>query len=446
MRFLLTVFLGSLAFAVFAQDLSKNELLLIQAAETGKNDTLLNLLEKKVNPNCYGWDGMTPLHFAVQNGHLTTCKILIVNGAKVDAVDIDQRSPLLLAVHFNHLEIAEYLIQKDANPNIKDFDGLTPLFYAAAYGDYFLTDMFLFYGGNQKVKDQDGKNPFMVSIWGGFPSVAKLLLQYGADVNSSDNEGNSSLMLAIDNQDTIALDSLISWGADTEIENKDGLTAVEIAILLNDTISLKRLINAGASVNHEIQPGIKTLDYATQLGRGSKIKSILIEAGAESRKGILLNHVNLGFYSQSNKDDTSIGLMGEWFDMKYRIGISAGIGQRPGRKQVRYEPNESLLYLLKETRTTFQIGAFKEFSLVHFPNRHQMGLKSSINTGMSVGSFKATTIKAPLIFSFQPQLSLFYNDNQLQYEFGYLYSVDSNDAIRPSMWTFKVFVPLTKRI
>jgi len=440
--FILSAFVG----LVYGQDLSKQELKLIQASESGNSDSVLLLLNKKVDVNCKGWDGMTPLHYAVQNGKLKTSKILISNGSKVNPLDIDNRSPLLLAVHFNHLEIAEFLIQSGADPNIKDFEGLTPLFYAAAYGDLLLTDMFLFYGGKQKVKDPDGKTPFMVAIWGGYPQIAELLKKYGANINSLDNQGNSSLVLAIQNQDTVCIDSLLSWGVDLETESNKGLTALELAIEQKDTISINSLINAGANVNHSVQEGLMTIDYADQIRAGDKIIEILENAGAKQRKGVLLNQINLGFGALISNNESRLGVALNWYDLKYQFGFYGGLSQRLKRIQVFYPVNDTIQYLFNETRTSFSIGSYKEFPIFRPGNRNQSGIKVYLGTNLSIGGFKASTKNPPARLSGQAEICWYFFDTNLQYELGYRYQLDNNSAIAPSMLSFRILVPLTSRL
>jgi len=149
------------------QDNVEKELELFEAAEKGDLSKVVTLLNDSINPGITAWDGMTPLHFASQNGHLRTVKALVLNGAKVNAKDDEERSALQLAVHFNYLDIAEFLVQHNADINSKDLYGLTPLFYAAAYGDYIMTDMFLFYSEGEPVTDPNGRSMFLAAVWGG---------------------------------------------------------------------------------------------------------------------------------------------------------------------------------------------------------------------------------------------------------------------------------------
>lgn len=431
-RFLTLITLLSLTIASIAQKPSAKEFSLIQACETGKVEQVLQLLNEGINPNCTNVDGMAPMHYAVQNGHLMIVKILVLNDAKIDITDIDNRTPLLLAVHFNQLDLAEYLVQQGADVNIPDFTGLTPLFYAAAYGDYFMTDMFLFYKGNQSVKDYSGKTPFMVAIWGGFPLAAKTLLDYGAEIDTQDNEGHTALMLTILNNDSVSTDSLISWEAALDIENNKHLTALEVALSVNNKYALKKLIIAGSDVNHNIQSSFNTMDYAISSGLKKETKSILTQAGANFNKAPSLKNFNIGLTGMFGQEDSRLGIRAEWFDSRYKFGIQTSLGQRPGRLKVYYPLNDSLNYLFRETRTSFSIGLFKQFPLVRLPQGKHYGIIVSGTLEASIGGFKATSTKPAFQIYGLPSVSLYYAKPKIRYELAYQYNPAKNYLWTPS--------------
>lgn len=427
-----------------AQELSDQEFKLIQAAETGKSSEVLALLDQGVNPNCYSWmDEMTPLHYAVQNGHLTAAKILVLNKAKVNATDISRRSPLLLAVHFNHLDLAEFLIQNGADPNIPDQDGLTPLFYAAAYGDYFMTDMFLFYGGEQDLRDADGRNPFMASIWGGFPHVAALLIQDGADVQSTDASGRNALFLAIQNRDTVSVDSLINWGISINHQTPRRQTPLTQALRQKDLFFAEKLLQNGANPNHEITPGFNTLDYARAIQAGPAVDSLLRAYGAEEVQGIHLKHLELGIISRFNSTDARIGTVFQWTDLRKQFGVYLGVLQRPGRIKVLHPLNDSTDYLFRETRTQFIAGAEKTLPMVRLPNGSQWGFQLSADAGISFGDFKASSLTPPVALSFNPHAGLYFDDTHIRYQAGFLYQMNSLRYLPKGLLTVSIYINLT---
>ena len=69
---------------------------------------------------------------AVQEGHVDVAKVLIKEGADVNAVDEDEDTPLHLAAHRGQVEIAKVLIQNGADVNAVQNDKLTALQLAAS--------------------------------------------------------------------------------------------------------------------------------------------------------------------------------------------------------------------------------------------------------------------------------------------------------------------------
>ena len=59
--------------------------------------------------------GLTPLLFAVRQGHATAVTALVEAGADVNAVSAgDKTSPLLMAIINGHFDLAQYLIERGA--------------------------------------------------------------------------------------------------------------------------------------------------------------------------------------------------------------------------------------------------------------------------------------------------------------------------------------------
>ena len=71
--------------------------------------------------------GGTPLHWAAWKGHLAMAKLLLANGAKADARDIDGRTPLYRAARNYRQAVAKLLVAKGAALNAKANHGLSPL-------------------------------------------------------------------------------------------------------------------------------------------------------------------------------------------------------------------------------------------------------------------------------------------------------------------------------
>ncbi|CAG9316375.1 unnamed protein product [Blepharisma stoltei] len=69
--------------------------------------------------------GETPLHWAVKRNDKAMAQLLIVNGAKINEVDISRRSPVFLAAKLDFPEMVKILLDAGADVNIPSMNGLT---------------------------------------------------------------------------------------------------------------------------------------------------------------------------------------------------------------------------------------------------------------------------------------------------------------------------------
>lgn len=82
--------------------------------------------------------GRTPLHVAVKYGHIDIIKLLLVNGADVNAKDVAGLHPLLLAGYNQQdqktfEDVIDILVGSGADVNVRnDITGTTVLFHAVA--------------------------------------------------------------------------------------------------------------------------------------------------------------------------------------------------------------------------------------------------------------------------------------------------------------------------
>ncbi|KAI9264448.1 ankyrin repeat-containing domain protein [Sporodiniella umbellata] len=70
-------------------------------------------------------NGLSPLHYAVDRGHLDIVRYLLDQGANINLKTEDEETPLHLACISEQLEVARLLVQKGCDPSIKDGEGKT---------------------------------------------------------------------------------------------------------------------------------------------------------------------------------------------------------------------------------------------------------------------------------------------------------------------------------
>lgn len=134
----------------------------MQALEASEEDAKLKdmaalepSLAKYVRPS----DKVTGLHVAAANGAVETVKVLLANGAAVDAVDAFNNTPLLNASMNGWDEVVTLLLDRGASVTAVDSKGRTPLHLAATNGQDGVIKLLLAKGASLTAKDSEGKLP-----------------------------------------------------------------------------------------------------------------------------------------------------------------------------------------------------------------------------------------------------------------------------------------------
>ncbi|KID75803.1 Ankyrin repeat domain-containing protein 17 [Metarhizium brunneum] len=81
---------------------------------------------------------LTPLHLAAENGHADMARLLLDNGAQVNAASTRGYTPLMLAAHNGHADTVSILIRRGADISAHAADGSRALSIAALFYDGLL--------------------------------------------------------------------------------------------------------------------------------------------------------------------------------------------------------------------------------------------------------------------------------------------------------------------
>ncbi|XP_057462409.1 acyl-CoA-binding domain-containing protein 1-like isoform X2 [Actinidia eriantha] len=95
-------------------------------AREGDEENLLKCIESGVQVNLKDSEGRTPLHWAVDRGHLNITELLVRKNADVNAKDNEGQSALHYAAVCEREAIAEFLVKQSADVDLKDDDGNSP--------------------------------------------------------------------------------------------------------------------------------------------------------------------------------------------------------------------------------------------------------------------------------------------------------------------------------
>lgn len=174
----------------------KDNALCYYLAARNKYKLLKALIKRGLDPNIRCGD-RTGLHWAAQEGCLESAKVLLEEGADVNAMEEDGMTALYIASSEPHIEIVKLLLSYQAEVDLTG-EGTTPLEIASIWGHYKVVKTLLEHGADVNYRDSEGRTPlFYVKVaqckksksHEVYKAIEKLLLQYNADTDITDKYG-----------------------------------------------------------------------------------------------------------------------------------------------------------------------------------------------------------------------------------------------------------------
>ena len=180
--------------SVFNSDIETTEIIIKEAKRRlgmGKGDALAKFINDKNN------DGLTALHFAANKGNIPLLKLLIDNGANVDAVTNLGKNVMHMAAEGNQPSMIIYLITEEHQ--------------------------------SSQCVDESGSTPLHWACYAGAEEAVNFLLNLNVDINEQDKEKLTPLHLATnEGRENIVL-KLLQKNADKDLANKKGELPIDIA-------------------------------------------------------------------------------------------------------------------------------------------------------------------------------------------------------------------------
>lgn len=259
-----------------------------EAADAGDVETIQSILAEHpelVNaPDTAGrfdTKGSLPIHLATLNGHLEAVKLLIANGADVNAGDGDNSTPIFCAGYRGYLDILNTLVDHGATIEVRDNLNVTPLLASAWGGNLDMVRFLGEKGASFDVRDNRGYTPLLASARSGNPELVEYLLDKGVDINAQNNGGISAVYMAASGDHAEVLDLLEKRGANLNAADNDGTSPLAAAVHGARVDAVKKLLELGAEVNILDNHGYTPLCHAMVRWVPTELVHLLIEHGAE---------------------------------------------------------------------------------------------------------------------------------------------------------------------
>ncbi|KII67326.1 Transient receptor potential cation channel subfamily A member 1 [Thelohanellus kitauei] len=204
--------------------------------------------------------GMTPLHYAAEQGCPRIAKILIDHKANLMASNKFDMTPLHLACEEGHPEVASLILSelKENSPgtlknyiNAKDKNSFSALHYAATSGVVELVSLLLEYGAECTFDQQtDYASPLHLACVSNQLDIVKLLVENNLNIVDVKNQNQETpLMIAASLNRTDILNYLLQHKLDIESIDNDQDTALFFACKKDHLESVKILLGAGAKLD-----------------------------------------------------------------------------------------------------------------------------------------------------------------------------------------------------
>ena len=149
---------------------------IIRAAKGGHTEKVRVLIEEGADVNAKDNLGWTALHEAAYS-ETDIVEVLLDAGIDVNAKDLAGHTALHLvsACSVCNVDVARILLENGADVNLKNFEGRTALHFAAVTGRADVVQILLEAGADADIKDNQGKTALMLAEEGGYDYVTDLL-------------------------------------------------------------------------------------------------------------------------------------------------------------------------------------------------------------------------------------------------------------------------------
>lgn len=155
-----------------------------KAAYLGAPEGQINALlsSELIDVNRRDSKGITPLMYAVVEGHAHVARVLLDNGASVSEVGVDRSTALILAAKYGHLAVTKMLVEAGADVDAKTASArATSLHYAAEKGYLEVMRVLVEAGANPNCQKIDGSTPLFTAASRGMVGAIRVLFRAKAN-------------------------------------------------------------------------------------------------------------------------------------------------------------------------------------------------------------------------------------------------------------------------
>lgn len=293
-------------------------------AFSGNIDGVAKLLQSGLASPCDISDlfGYTPLHYAVDRGHMNLCRFLLQAGARPQITDSEGNSvtdtawnkicsrrissataaeleemfkkdewfeerqftrlhKIVLNLLVTPRDLEQELSISTSDIDVADSEGRTPLSWAAESANGSAVETLLRYGADIASKSVQGKTPLHYAAQAPNVACLSMLLNHGAPVSPKNKWNQTPLNIASFAQNDAAfITPLLDHGADIHERDCYSSTALSCAIYNNNHHTARCLISRGANIHDKTEPGLTSINDGIE-NNSHECIALLLHSGAD---------------------------------------------------------------------------------------------------------------------------------------------------------------------
>jgi ankyrin repeat protein len=188
------------------------------------------------------------IYDAVRTNSLSRLRPLVATAADANVRDEEQSTPLMYAAAVGSTDAVKLLLDNGADVNAQNGTGLTALMFAST--DLPKTRLLLDRGANPNLASKLGRTPlFLAAMSQRSADIVRALVGKGADLKTKDTFGNTFLMAAASGNDTDTIRIGLDAGIDVNAAPVTGFTPLMESAAAGNVTAVRLLLGKGANVN-----------------------------------------------------------------------------------------------------------------------------------------------------------------------------------------------------
>ncbi|KZZ99028.1 Ankyrin repeat protein [Moelleriella libera RCEF 2490] len=197
----------------------------------------------------------------------------------LDQGAVAEQKLLITASTNGHEAVVRLLLDIGLHTEARDLVRSTPLIKAAQHGYEAVVKLLLDKGADTEARNDFWDSALTAAAFEGHEGVTRLLLDQGADIEGTNEIGQTALFLAVVSGHEAVVEILLAMGANIHVKNVRRTTPLSQAVKMGHVALVDLLLSYGANIESEDENQETPLFRAIKMGHEA-VANLLLDCGA----------------------------------------------------------------------------------------------------------------------------------------------------------------------